>query len=110
MDDPEQAEGSAPENADPFFLLYPFEPAPGILAALAKRSRLAEIKAYEVSRELRIWAVRGIISDSIPLSGDPNQVVQRPPHNLVYLNEDPLSIYLHSGGHQAVYYDLHSSA
>jgi hypothetical protein len=54
----------------------------------------------------RKWKVRGIVSDAIPLCGDPNEVFKREPHNMLFLNEDPLSIYLHSGGHRAVYYDL----
>jgi hypothetical protein len=92
--------------SDPFVLLHPIEPAPGILAALGRQSRLGEIKQYEESKVSRVWTVRGIVSDSVPLSGDPQEVIERSPHNLLYLNEDPLSIYLHSGGRQAIYYDL----
>jgi hypothetical protein len=91
---------------DPFVLLFPAEPAPGILAALARQSRLEEIKQHEQSKVSQVWTVRGIISDSVPLSGAPQEVIERPPHNLLYLNEDTLSIYLHSGGRQAIYYDL----
>ena len=91
---------------DPFVLLFPPEPAPGILAALARQSRLEEIKQHEQSKVSQVWTVRGIISDSVPLSGAPHEVIQRRPHNLLFLNEDPLSIYLHSGGRQAIYYDL----
>lgn len=93
-------------SPDPFYLLFPFLPAPGILAALARQSRMEEIKAYELSKESRVWRVRGIISDSVPLSGAPEAVVERQPHNLLFLNENPLSIYLHFGGIHAVYYDL----
>jgi hypothetical protein len=67
---------------------------------------MQEIKQYEESKVSRIWNVRGIVSDSVPLCGDPQDAVQRPAYNLLYLNEDPLSIYLHSGGRQAIYYDL----
>ena len=100
-----QSEGAAP-NSDPFCLLHPFEPAPGILAALARQSRLLEIKQYEQSKISRVWIVRGVVSDSVPLCGAPQEVVERPSYNLLFLNEDPLSIYLHSGGRQAIYYDL----
>jgi len=105
MPRPEQNE-TATIDPDPFFLLHPFEPAPGILAALARQSRLPEIKEYEQSKTPRVWRVRGVVSDSVPLSGSPQEVSERVPHNLLYLNEDPLSIYLHSGGRQAIYYDL----
>ena len=76
------------------------------MAAFARQSRAAEIKEYEETKVSRIWSVRGIVSDSVPLSGDPEDVIDRAPHNLLYLNENPLSIYLHSGGRQAIYYDL----
>ncbi len=95
-------------GGDPFFLLHPFEPTPGILAVLARQSRMEEIKEYELSGVSRIWRLRGIVSDSVPLSGSPEEVVLRQPHNLFFLNEheDPISIYLHSGGRQAIYYDF----
>lgn len=93
---------------DPFVLLHPFEPAPGILAVLARQSRTHEIREYETSRVNRIWKVRGIVSDTVPLSGSPEEVISRQPHNLFFINEreDPISIYLHSGGRQAIYYDF----
>jgi hypothetical protein len=91
---------------DPFYLLAPREPTPGVLAVLARLSRMQEVGDYERSKVTRIWKVRGIVSDTVPLCGEPKEVIERGPHNLVVLNEDPLSIYLHSGGHRAVYYDL----
>jgi hypothetical protein len=104
----ETAGENRPKAEDPFFLLHPHEPTPGILSALARSSRLEEIKQYEASRMSRTWRVRGIISDSVPLSGSPEQVVSRESHNLFFINkeEDPISIYLHSGGRHAIYYDL----
>jgi hypothetical protein len=93
---------------DPFFLLHPFEPTPGILAVMARQSRMEEIRAYELSGVSRVWSLRGIVSDSVPLSGSPEDVVLRRPHNLFFINEreDPISVYLHSGGRQAIYYDF----
>ena len=95
-------------NVDPFLLLSPTEPLPGILGVLARQSRINEIKELEQSRITRVWKVRGVVSDGVPLAGSPESVIDREPHNLFYINEkeDPLSIYLHSGGRQAIYYDL----
>jgi len=50
--------------------------------------------------------VRAAISDAVPLCGDGDEAVERTSHNRFFLNEDPISIYLHSGGRQAVYFDL----
>jgi len=38
--------------------------------------------------------------------GSVADILARPPHHMVPLNETPLSIYLHHGGHNAVYYDF----
>jgi len=40
------------------------------------------------------------------LAGDGAAVLARRPEHLFYLNENPLLIYLHSGGRDAVYYEL----
>lgn len=93
-------------HTDPFYLLDPRDPAPAVLAVLARQSRMDEIRDHELAKTTRVWKVRGVISDCIPLCGDPGEAVEREPHNMLVLNEDPLSIYLHSGGHRAVYYDL----
>jgi hypothetical protein len=87
-------------NVDPFLLLSPTEPLPGILGVLARQSRVTEIKELEQSRVSRVWKVRGVVSDGVPLAGSPESAIDREPHNLFYINEkeDPLSIYLHSGG------------
>jgi hypothetical protein len=105
-DDGGDREELKPPSPDPFYLLDPREPAPGVLAVLARASRMDEIGQHERSGVTRVWRVRGIVSDGAPLSGDPEDAINRPLHNLLHLNENPLSIYLHLGGHKAVYYDL----
>ena len=95
-----------PMSPESLYLLDPREPSPGVLAVLARGKRLPEIETYELSRESRHWKVRGIVSDTIPLCGDPSEIIKLHPQNMMFINGDPLSIYLHSGGRRAVYYDL----
>lgn len=52
------------------------------------------------------WQVRAIVSDHTPLAGTFAQVLSRAPEHLIQLNENPLSIYLHHGGDDAVYFDF----
>jgi hypothetical protein len=105
-DDDQDREESKPSLSDPFYLLDPREPARGVLAVFSRASRMDEIGQLERSGVTRIWRVREIESDGAAFSGDPEDAISRPLHNLLHLNENPLSIYLHLGGHKAVYYDL----
>jgi hypothetical protein len=81
-------------------------PIPGALAVLAEENRLEEVKDLETNRQVRIWKVRGVVSDFVPLAADATEAITRPPVHKVFLNENPLIIYLHKGGWNAVYYDL----
>jgi hypothetical protein len=74
-DEKTTAEASA---IDPFYLLEPKTPALGTMAAFARRSRMEEIAGYERAKATRIWRIRGIVSDHVPLTGDPSGVVTRP--------------------------------
>ena len=94
------------ERLDRFVLIVPQEPVPGTLAVLARESKIGEIRELEAARRQRIWRVRAVISDNIPLCGDGDDAVGRPTHHSFFLNENPISIYLHAGGRNAAYYDL----
>jgi hypothetical protein len=99
------ADGQAiPPDAN--MLMFPSEPSPGALGAFAKFGKFDEIRGHEQRRVLRLWEVHAIISDYVPLAGDANAVFSRPPFHLFQLNENPLWIYLHSGGRNAIYYGL----
>jgi hypothetical protein len=91
---------------DANMLISPPEPTPGALGAFAKYAKLNQIKQLEQQRVLRQWEVRAYISDHIPLAGDADAVLSRPVYHLLHLNENPLWIYLHGGGRNAVYYGL----
>jgi hypothetical protein len=101
--------GAEEANVDPYVLIDPQEPYPGTLSVLARQSRMAELDALQRQRQRRLWSVRGVISDYIPLIGDADAVLARPPYHNFHLVRSPLPIYLHSGGNRAVYYDLVSN-
>jgi hypothetical protein len=98
--------GNSEPTGEELCIFSPYAPKPGMLAAMARPERLEEIKDLETSGRKTVWKVRGIISDSVPLSGEILEALKRPAHNLLFLNEDPLTIYLHAGGRRAVYYDF----
>lgn len=87
-------------------LVFPREPTPGALGVFARYEKLDEVRALEAERQQRVWEVRAVLSDHIPLAGDAASSMNRDSYHLFYLNESPLWIYLHSGGRNAVYYEL----
>jgi hypothetical protein len=91
---------------DANMLIAPREVSSGALGAFAKYAKLEEIKQLEIERRLRCWEIREVISDHVPLAGDAMAAMTRPSFHLLELNENPLWIYLHSGGRNAVYYGL----
>lgn len=97
---------NANSEANDLCILSPYPPKPGMLAAMTRPDKLAEITELEKSGNTIVWKVRGIVSDSVPLSGEIFEALKRPAHNLLFLNEDPLTIYLHAGGKRAIYYDF----
>jgi len=84
--------------------VYPAKPTPGGLGAVVPEERLKEMDELQQERTLRVWEVRGIVSDHIPLSG--LGALGTAPQHRFFLNESPLTIYLHRGGDRAVYFDL----
>lgn len=87
-------------------IVFPADPTPGALAIVFPESRLEECRNCERERHVRVWRIRGIVSDSVPLSGSVADGLRRAPQHMLFLNENPLSIYLHHGGDNAVYYDF----
>lgn len=96
------------QGDDDLELVYPLTPAPGSLVAVAHKSSRDEILELQASGVGRLWTVRAVIGTAIPLSGSPAWAIKLDGESNFLLNENPLSIYLHSGGHNAVYYDLRS--
>lgn len=89
-----------------YAVAFPSQPSPGVSAILVPAERQAEVARLEANREVRLWTVRAIISDHVPLAGSFDEAIERTKHHSLILNENPLTIYLHKGGRNAVYFDL----
>lgn len=95
-----------PIAPDANILVFPREPSTGAIGAFAKYQKLEQIKQLEHERIARTWEVRAYISDHAPLAGGADDALARPAYHVLHLNENPLWLYLHSGGRNAVYYGL----
>jgi hypothetical protein len=97
---------NAPPPPDADILVFPREPSTGAIGAFAKYRKMDQIRQLERERVLTAWEVRAYISDHVPLAGGADIVLARPAYHFLRVNENPLWIYLHSGGRNAVYYGL----
>jgi hypothetical protein len=88
----------------PYVAVYPEQPTPGGLGVLVPQDRLDEMQDLQREAARRVWEVRGVVSDHIPLSGL-GALTATPEHRL-FLKESPVAIWLHRGGDRAVYFDL----
>lgn len=92
--------------AEEFFVVDPRTPIAGCLAVVVPKSKYDCLGKIEADRETRRFIARVHLSDHIPLSGGIADIITRPPYHSVKINEHPLSIYLHHGGRNAIYFDL----
>jgi Methylamine utilization protein MauJ len=87
-------------------IVDPSDPAPGVIGVAVPEERLAELQAAEQARTKQVWRVRGVVSDHIPLAGDVRGVIGSERTHNFFLNDKSLAIYLHRGGHDAIFFDL----
>ena len=96
-------EASKPEG---WVLVDPKEPLPCSLGVVVPEFRVEELGRLEQEARERSFLVRAVLSDHVPLAGSMAEILNRPSHHRVAVNDHQLSIYLHHGGRNAVYFDL----
>jgi hypothetical protein len=96
----------APSSGGRLAIVGPSEPMPGVIGVAVPEERLAELQAVEQAKKRQLWRVRGVVSDHIPLAGDVRAVIDSERTHNFFLNGDSLTIYLHRGGRDAIFFDL----
>lgn len=93
-------------NSEGWVLVDPREALPCSLGVVEPESRLNELRRIEQEGQERPFLVRAVLSDHIPLAGNMADILNRPSYHRVAVNDHKLSIYLHSGAKNIVYFDL----
>ncbi len=93
-----------------YAVVFPPQPTAGVSGICIPEEHHAEIARLEGERKVRLWTVRAIISDHVPLAGELEDAIRRPIQHSLILNENPLTIYVSQNGRNAVYYDLKGGA
>lgn len=91
---------------DELMVLWPRHPVPCALAIVGTSAQGALLNELERAQAKAIYTVSAIISDHVPLGGSLQDSISHPPQNTIGLPNGPLTIYLHHGRHNAVYFDL----
>ena len=97
------------ENRDETgFGIFPTNPTPGALVGIFRPDKVEEVNQLEKEHTLRMWEVRAYLSDHVLLAGTIFAALKERGNHSLFVNpkENPLWIYLHSGGRRAVYYGL----
>jgi hypothetical protein len=89
-----------------YSFVFPPRPTAGVSGICIPEDRTREIRMLEAEQKIRLWTVRAIISDHVPLYGELENAVQRPLQHSLLLNENPLTIYVSQNGRNPVYFDL----
>jgi hypothetical protein len=93
-------------KAEGWVLVDPKEELPCSLGVVVPESRVDELGQIERQGRERDFFVRAVLSDHIPLCGSMSDILARPSYHRVAVNDQMLSIYLHHGGRNAVFFDL----
>jgi hypothetical protein len=93
-------------STERWVLVDPQEALPCSLGVVVPESRVDELEKIEREGRERPFLVRAVLSDHVPLAGSMADILNRPSHHRVAVNDHKLSIYLHHGGRNAVYFDL----
>ncbi|MCF6250940.1 MAG: hypothetical protein L3J75_06690 [Methylococcaceae bacterium] len=89
-----------------YLVVNPRTPIAGCLAVVVKKSKYQTLADIEQSSIRHRFIARAYLSDHVPLHGSINEIMSRAQFHCIKLNETPLSIFLHHGGENAVYYDF----
>jgi hypothetical protein len=98
--------GDVPLSGGRLAIVDPGEPMPGVLGVAVPEERLPELQSLEQAKKRQLWRVRGIVSDHIPLAGDIRGVINSERTHNFFVNSASLTIYLHRGGRDAIFFDL----
>jgi hypothetical protein len=84
--------------ANRYAFVFPPEPIAGVSGICVPEERIDEVAQLEADPKIRLWTVRAIISDHVPLYGELENVIRRQPEHSLLLNQNPLTIYVSLNG------------
>ncbi|MFN0279396.1 MAG: hypothetical protein ACKVRN_12500 [Pyrinomonadaceae bacterium] len=93
-------------NSEINYHINPKIPFPGMLAIFIPVSESQIVSELELSRTYQNYLVRAVVSENIPLSFNVTEFIKRDSSSLLVVKENPLTLTMHHGGYNAIFYDL----
>jgi len=93
-------------NTEEYIIAKPPLPTPFCLATIFPVSQTENLYRIETEKKWHIYTVRAVISENIPLAGLVPELINQSSKSLLTINGNPLTIYLHHSGFNAIFYDL----
>jgi hypothetical protein len=90
---------------DEIGIVYPQVAMPGALAVAASARNVGRLRTLQAAGPT-LYLLRAVVGTHIPLTGTVQDIVALSPESGLSLNAPPLSMYLHRGGSNAVFFDL----
>lgn len=90
-------------------IVFPQVAMPGALAIAASDRNVGRLRMLQ-SAGPKLYLVRAVVGTHIPLTGTIPDIVALAPETGLSVNAPPLSMYLHQGGRNAVFFDLEARA
>lgn len=90
-------------------IVYPQVAIPGALAIAATSANVERLRLLQSARRI-LYRLKAVAGKYIPLTGSVEDIVALASKTDLRINEPPLSMYLHHGGRNAVFFDLHAHA
>ncbi|KAB2876392.1 MAG: hypothetical protein F9K36_02755 [Burkholderiaceae bacterium] len=94
---------------DEFQVVFPAAGVPGALAVVCKVRNAPRFRALQAVGAPAVYRVEAVVGSHVPLTGRLDDLVRSMPTNSLSVADPPLPIYVHHGGHDAVYLDLLST-
>lgn len=93
-------------SSERYLLVDPEEPVAGALVVIAPERSVSVLAEVQQSPTPTRFLVRAVLSDRIPLVGDPATVLKDEGSHRLLTTERPLTFFLHWGGSNAWFVDL----
>lgn len=97
-------------NTPETFHTLPSRPFPGMLAVFVPSTQFDLTQRLESNADYDNYSVHAIISESIPLSFNVSEFIKIPSSSLLSLAVNPITLTMHHGGYNAIFYDLVSKS